>query len=245
MNDLHRFVIPTPFPVAPSAIEAPFLSRPAREIKPGEIALLTQAYAQASRRAKEAGFDGVQIHGAHGYLVSQFLSPLVNRRADEWGGDLEGRMCFLRAVCHAVREQVGPDYPVFIKLGMMDGIEGGLTSEQGLQVVAAVEEMDLDAVEISGGIGGGRNLNVRTGIRSEADEAYFHPLARRARSVTRLPIILVSGFRSRRVMEKVLTAGDTDFLSLSSPHLRAGLAEPPPPGATGVICLHLGQPLLA
>lgn len=228
--------------IAPSAVNAPFLTMPAREMTTDEIALMIQAYGQAARRAREAGFDGVQIHGAHGYLIGQFLSPFVNRRTDAWGGNLEGRclepvegrMRFLRAVCQAVREQVGPDYPVFIKIGMMDGVEGGLTPDEGVRVVAALEEMGLDAVEISGGIGGGRNLNVRTGIRSEADEAYFRPLAQAARPVTRLPIILVGGFRSRRVMEEVLTAGDADFISLSRPllcepdlpnRLRAGLQE--------------------
>lgn len=220
--------------IAPSAVDAPFLSRPAREMTPDEVVLLVRSYAQAARRAQEAGFDGVQIHGAHGYLVSQFLSPFVNRRADEWGGDLEGRMCFLRAVCQAVREQVGPDYPMLIKLGLMDGMEGGLTPEGGVQVAAALEEMGLDGMEISGGIGGGRALNTRKGIRSEADEAYFRFLAQKARPVTRLPIILVGGFRSRQVMEEVLAAGDADFISLCRPlicepdlpnRLRLGLQE--------------------
>jgi 2,4-dienoyl-CoA reductase-like NADH-dependent reductase (Old Yellow Enzyme family) len=211
--------------IAPSAVDAPFLERPAREMTPGEISLMIQAYGHAARRAQEAGFDGVQIHGAHGYLISQFLSPFVNRRTDGWGGDgstmdaagLEGRTRFLRAVCGAVREQVGPEYPVFIKLGTMDGVEGGLTPEEGARVVAALEGMDLDGVEISGGIGGGRDLNTRKGIRSEADEAYFRPFARQARPATRLPIILVGGLRSQRVMEDVLATDDADFISLCRP----------------------------
>ena len=223
-----------PQTIAPSKIEVPFLSRAAREMTRDEIALLIQAYGQAARRAREAGFDGVQLHGAHGYLIGQFLSPFVNCRTDEWGGDLEGRMRFLRAVCEAVREQVGPDYPVFIKLGMMDGVEGGLTPEEGVRVVAALERMGLDAMEISGGIGGDRNINARPGIRSEADEGYFRPLARQARPLTRLPILLVGGFRSRRVMEEVLAAGEADFISLGRPlicepdlpnRLRAGMQE--------------------
>jgi 2,4-dienoyl-CoA reductase-like NADH-dependent reductase (Old Yellow Enzyme family) len=223
-----------PETIAPSAVDAPFLKRPAREMTPEEIELVIQAYAQAARRAREAGFDAVQIHAAHGYLIGQFLSPFVNRRTDEWGGDLVGRMRFLRAVCQAVREQVGPDYPMFTKLGMMDGVDGGLTLEQGVQVVAALEEMGLDAVEISGGIGGSRSLNTRTGIRPGADEAYFRPLAQGARPVTRLPIMLVGGFRSRRVMEDVLAAGDADFISMCRPlicepdlpnRLRLGLQE--------------------
>ena len=206
-----------PQTIAPSKVEVPFLSRPAREMTRDEIALLIQAYGQAARRAREAGFDGVQLHGAHGYLIGQFLSPFVNRRTDEWGGDLEGRMHFLRAVSGAMREQVGPHYPVLIKLGVMDGVEGGLTPEEGVRVVAALEGMGLDAVEISGGIGGDRNINARTGIRCETDEGYFRPLARQARLATRLPIVLVGGFRTRRVMEEVLAAGEADFISLCRP----------------------------
>lgn len=211
--------------LAPSAIDAPFLEQPAREMSPDEIRMVIQAYGQAARRAREAGFDGVQIHAAHGYLISQFLSPFVNHRTDAWGGDgpaetpaenLEGRMRFLRTVCKEVREQVGRDYPVLIKLGMMDGVEKGLTPEEGAQVVAALEGMGLDAVEISGGIGG-RKLNIPQGIRTEADEGYFRSLARWARPVTRLPILLVGGFRSRRVMEEVLDANDADYISLCRP----------------------------
>lgn len=202
---------------APSAIEAPFLSRPAREITSEEIESVIQSYGNAARRAREAGFDGVQIHAAHGYLISQFLSPFVNRRTDKWGGSIEKRMRFLREVCKVVREKVGAEYPVLIKLGMMDGVDGGLTSDDGTQVVAALEDMGFDAVEISGGISGTKNLNIQKGIRSEAEEAYFLPLARQARPVTRLPIILVGGFRSRTVMEQVLNDGYADFISLCRP----------------------------
>ncbi len=206
-----------PEAIAPSAIEAPFLSRPAREITSQEIETVIQAYGNAARRCQEAGFDGVQIHAAHGYLISQFLSPFVNRRTDKWGGNRTKRMRFLREVCAAVREKVGSEYPVLIKLGMMDGVEGGLSSDEGAQIAAALENMGLDAVEISGGIGGTKNLNVRKGIRSEADEAYFLPLARQARPVTQLPIILVGGFRSRSVMEQVLANGHADYISLCRP----------------------------
>lgn len=143
-------------------------------------------------------------------------------------------MRFLEALCEAVRGQVGQDYPVFIKLGMVDGVEGGLTPEEGARVVSALSDMGLDGVEISGGIGGGESLNTRSGVRSEADEAYFRPLARRAKARTSLPVALVGGIRSRRVMEDILVAGDADFVSLSRPlicepdlpnRLRKGLQE--------------------
>jgi len=203
--------------IAPSAISAPFLSRPPREMTPGEIESIIQAYADASRRARDAGFDAVQIHGAHGYLISQFLSPFTNRREDEWGGDFQGRTHFLRAVCRAVRDDVGPDYPVFIKLGMVDAVDGGLTPDEGARVAASLAGMGLDAIEISGGISGGESLNSRPGVRSPEDEAYFRHLARRARSATSVPIALVGGLRSRAVMEDVLEAGDADFIAISRP----------------------------
>jgi 2,4-dienoyl-CoA reductase-like NADH-dependent reductase (Old Yellow Enzyme family) len=220
--------------IAPSTIQASFLSRTAREMTLAELKLLIDAYAQAARRVKQAGFDALQIHGAHGYLVGQFLSPFVNKRTDSWGGDLDGRMHFLRAVCQAVREQVGSDYPVFIKLGVMDGVEGGLTLEEGVQVVAALESMGLDAVEISVGVGGEKATSIRKGIKSEEDEGYFRPWAQAAQPKTRLPIILVGGFRSRSVMEDVLASGDADFISLCRPlicepnlpeRMRLGLQE--------------------
>jgi 2,4-dienoyl-CoA reductase-like NADH-dependent reductase (Old Yellow Enzyme family) len=206
-----------PQSVAPSAIEADFLKQPAREMTEEEILLIVQAFADAARRIKEAGFDGVQIHSAHGYLISEFLSPFVNRRKDERGGDADGRMRFLREVAKAVRENVGRKFPMLIKLGMMDGMEGGLTPQGGVSIVRKLEEMGFDAVEISGGIGGKKNFNTRKGIRSEADEAFFLPLAQQARPATKLPILLVGGFRSKAVMERVLQEGYADFISLSRP----------------------------
>lgn len=196
--------------LAPSHVNAEFLEQPAREMTPDEIEEAIQAYAQAARRVKEAEFDGVQLHGAHGYLISQFLSPYINRRNDAWGGDAPNRLRFLRRVCQAVRQQVGPDYPVFIKLGLVDGVEGGLSLEEGLQIVAALEEMRLDAVEISGGV---------QAPSSQADpkEPYFRPLAQAARPATTLPIILVGGLRSRQEMDDVLISGDADFVSLCRP----------------------------
>lgn len=208
-------------PIAPSAVDAPFLSRQPRAMTSDEIQTTIQAYAEAARRAREAGFDAVQIHSAHGYLISEFLSPLTNQRSDEWGGEtIADRMAFLQAVCQAARQEVGPDYPIFIKLGMMDGVEGGLTPEDGAEVAAALEDMGLDGFEISGGISSEESLNTRPRIRTQEDEAYFRPLARRARARTSLPLALVGGFRSRAVMEEVLESGDADFISMSRPLIR-------------------------
>jgi 2,4-dienoyl-CoA reductase-like NADH-dependent reductase (Old Yellow Enzyme family) len=167
--------------------------------------------------------DAVQIHAAHGYLISQFLSPHTNRRSDGWGGDFERRLRFLAAVCEEVRGRVGPDYPIFIKLGMMDNLEqipDGLSPEDGARVVGCLADLGLDAVEISGAHGGGADFNILKGIRAHETEAYFRPLARRAKAATELPVILVGGLRSRSVMEDVLASGDADLISLCRPLIR-------------------------
>ena len=179
-----------------------------------EIEATIQAYGQAARRAKEAGFDAVQIHGAHGYLVSQFTSPLTNQRDDQWGGNTENRTHFLRGVCQAVREEVGQEYPVFIKFGIADGLEGGLSAEEGTQIIAQLIAMGLDAVEISGGV---KYQSIRKGIRKPEEEGYFLPLIEKARPETDLPILAVGGFRSRLVMERALLSGLADLISLCRP----------------------------
>ena len=192
-------------------------NRPAHAMVEEEVLDVIQAYGKAARRAKKAGFDAVQIHGAHGYLISQFLSPLINRRTDRWGGSPEKRMQFLRDVAQCVRENVGPDYPVLIKLGLMDGIEGGLSLAEGLDVLAALPEMGIDAVEISGGFSGEKFINSAKGIKPGQNEAYFHYWAEQARPRVNIPILLVGGFRSKNVMEETLAGGSVDFISLCRP----------------------------
>jgi len=206
-------------PIAPSEIHEhqPKDTYLAREITPDEIDMLIHAYAQAAWRVKAAGFDGVQIHSAHGYLISQFNSPFTNRRNDTWGGSLENRTRFLREVCQAVRVQVGDDYPMMIKFGMADSVEGGLSLEEGLSIIEMMEDMALDAVEISGGIGGATVNSVKKGINRPDKEGFFRGWAREARKVTNLPIMSVGGYRSLKVMENVLADGIADYISLCRP----------------------------
>lgn len=207
-------------PIAPSAVSAPFIPRTPRAMTGEEIEMLIDAYGQAARRAKEAGFDAVQVHAAHGYLISEFLSPFANRRTDEWGGSPEKRMNFLRAVCKAVRRQVGGDYPVFVKLGCIEGNEDGLQPDEAMGIVAELEGMGLDGVEISSGSDLDKKyFTVRKGIVRGKTEAYFRPIARQARTHTRLPIALVGGIRSRAVMEDILASGDADFISMCRPYI--------------------------
>jgi 2,4-dienoyl-CoA reductase-like NADH-dependent reductase (Old Yellow Enzyme family) len=194
-----------------------------RAMTQAEILNTVDAFGQAARRAKQAGIDAVQIHAAHGYLISEFLSPHTTRRTDAWGGDFERRLRFLAAVCEAVRGQVGPGYPVFIKLGMMDNVDevpDGLRPEDGARIVSRLAGFGLDAVEVSGAYDGPVRFNVRMGVGSKEAEAYFRPLAQQAKAATRLPVMLVGGLRSRAVMDEVLAAGDADFISLCRPLIR-------------------------
>lgn len=213
----------TPVTLAPSAVSLPSGSTP-QEMTPGDIVEAIEAFGQAARCAKDSGFDAVQIHAAHGYLIGQFLSPHTNRRTDRWGGDFERRLRFLAAVCEAARGQVGPDYPLFIKLGMMDNLDrvpDGLTPDDGARIVARLADLGLDAVEVSGGYGGGQgDFNQRRAVGTKAPEGYFRPLARRAKAATHLPVILVGGLRSRAVMDDVLATGDADLISLCRPLIR-------------------------
>jgi 2,4-dienoyl-CoA reductase-like NADH-dependent reductase (Old Yellow Enzyme family) len=218
-------------PIAPSDYIDESSGTSAREITEDEIFNLVDAFGQAARRVKEAGFDGVQIHSAHGYLISQFLSPAVNKRTDKWGGDINGRTNFLKEVYKTIREQVGEGYPVIIKLGMKDGLDGGLDLDESLQVVKLCEETGVDGIEISSGF---KSSSSRKGIRRESEEAYFLPFAEQARPITTLPLILVGGMRSKKVMEQILRDGDADFISLCRPlindpdfpnKLRLGLTE--------------------
>jgi 2,4-dienoyl-CoA reductase-like NADH-dependent reductase (Old Yellow Enzyme family) len=238
-------------PLAPSPVPRTRGDPRPRELNEAQIRELIGAYGRAAGRAKTAGFDGVQLHGAHGYLINQFNSPATNWRRDGWGGSVARRLRFLEEVAAAVRDEVGGDYPVLIKLGIQDFVRDGLTLDDGVEIVRHLADWGIDAVEISGGLGG---QNIRKDILCPDEEAYFLPQARKAREATDLPLILVGGLRSKSVMARILEEGTADFISLSRPLIR----EPdlpqrfqegqdkasciscnrcwPPPGEYGVKC---------
>ena len=209
-----------PETVAPSALGEPSYKREARKMSGEEIERTIKAYAAAARRAKAAGFDAVQIHGAHGYLVSQFLSPLTNHREDSWGGSLKNRSRFLWRVCQEVRQAVGQEYPVFIKFGILDGKEHGLSLEDGLKILSEFDQWGLDGVELSVGFSGKQWKSTKKGVTKAKEEGYLLPLVKEARAHTDLPLIAVGGYRSRKVMEKVLLGGWAEFISLARPLIR-------------------------
>ncbi len=165
-------------PVAPSAVSSPGYPEVPRELSTDDIGDIVSRFAQAARRLRETGYDGVQLHGAHGYLMSQFLSPVRNQREDAYGGSLENRARFARETYGAVRSAVGPDWPVMIKLNAHDFLEDSTTEEDSTYLAAALAESGIDAIEVSGGTGGSGKLGpARKKIETQEDEAYFLPQA--------------------------------------------------------------------
>jgi 2,4-dienoyl-CoA reductase-like NADH-dependent reductase (Old Yellow Enzyme family) len=208
-------------PVAPSAVSVPNYPEIPKELTLEEIRDIVAAFGRAAGRAKEAGFDGVQLHGAHGYLIHQFLSPLTNRRTDAYGGPLRNRSRFLSEVLHAVRGTVGEEYPVWIKLNGDDFLPGGFSLEEACQVVRTLEEEGIDAIEVSGGTAAsGEKSPARTRIDAPEKEAYHRALAREIKGRVRIPVGLVGGLRSPATLEEILQAGDADFFSMSRSLIR-------------------------
>ena len=207
-------------PMAPSNAEG-FAKSPRKEMNADEIQGVVKAYGTAAKRAQTAGFDGVQIHCAHGYLLSQFLSPAFNQRKDEYGGDIRNRARALVEVLREIRQTVGKDYPVLVKMNCQDFIENGLQPEDSLQAGKMLVENGIDAIELSGGVLIGGKLNPsRMGIKSEEKEAYFQNEARTFKGEVNVPLILVGGNRSFQVAERIVNEGVADYISLCRPLIR-------------------------
>jgi 2,4-dienoyl-CoA reductase-like NADH-dependent reductase (Old Yellow Enzyme family) len=187
-----------------------------------EIWEAIQSFGDAAVRVQEAGFDAVQVHGAHGYLLSQFLSPFTNRREDDWGGNLQNRLRFHYEVYKSIRERVGKDYPVMIKIGVQDEVPGGLRLSEGIQTARSMAEWGFDALEISQGLRGARweGTEQRAHIRSKEQEAYFRAWCQAVKKKVDIPVMMVGGLRSPDLMEEIIQQGEADFISLCRPLIR-------------------------
>jgi len=207
-------------PLGPSVVEG--IAKPgARQMNGEDIRMLIDSFAAAAARAKSAGFDGVQIHAAHGYLLSQFLSPLFNRRRDRWGGPIASRARLLLEVLGSIREAVGANYPVLVKMNCRDFNDGGLGLDDAVRVGMLLAEKGIDAIEISGGNHqSGRLGPIRTGIDAQDKEAYFQKEARAFKEKIGVPLILVGGIRSLPVAQRLVDDGVADYLSMSRPLIR-------------------------
>jgi 2,4-dienoyl-CoA reductase-like NADH-dependent reductase (Old Yellow Enzyme family) len=208
-------------PMAPSSVDFIGYQEIPREMSTEEIRKAVAAFAGAAARARKAGFDGVQLHGAHGYLINQFLSPLCNQRQDTYGGSLDKRMTFLEEVFTAVRSAVGPDYPVIIKLTAADHLDGGVEPLDGIAFAKRLAQLGIDAIEVSSGMAASGTMSpVRQNIDLPENEAYNAVLSRMIKHEIGVPVIVVGGLRSCGVIQKLLWEGDADLFSLSRPLIR-------------------------
>jgi len=210
----------SPETVAPSAVGfGPTLAKAfavPRALTEAEIHDLIRRFGIAAGVATKAGFTGVQVHGAHGYLVSQFLSPHHNRRDDQWGGSLENRSRFALAVCASVREAVGPEVPVSIKINSADFDKGGFTEDESVEVICALAEAGVDLIEVSGGT---YEAPAMTGRRVKAStahrEGYFLAFVERLRRHVSVPLAVTGGFRTTAGMEGAIADNAADMVGLA------------------------------
>lgn len=207
-------------PLAPSKVEGLGNSQES-EMTTHEIQDIVEAFGQAALRAKEAEFDALQIHAAHGYLLSQFLSPAFNKRRDNYGGTVENRARILLEVLKESRANVGPHFPILVKMNSQDLLDDGLTVEDSLQIGYLLQEGGVDAIELSGGtIVGGKFSHCKKGITTEDEEAYFRNGAQNFKKNLHVPLILVGGVRTFHLAERLVIKQYTDYISMSRPFIR-------------------------
>jgi 2,4-dienoyl-CoA reductase-like NADH-dependent reductase (Old Yellow Enzyme family) len=209
--------------IAPSFVsDDAYFTHDHRSVNEDEIWEIIEAFGDAGRRAQESGFDAVQVHGAHAYLLSQFLSPYTNRRADKWGGSLNNRLRFHHEIYRNLRAKVGENYPLLIKIGVQDGFPGGLEFKEGKSAAQYLAQCGFDALEISHGLRGQsyEETEFRTGINSIEREAYFRPWCREIKRHVNVPVMIVGGLRTFQLMEEIIQYSDADFISLSRPLIR-------------------------
>lgn len=201
-------------PLAPSAISNPRKGNMPRAVERAEIAYIVEAFQEAARRVKEAGFDGVEIHSAHGYLLNQFFSPLTNHRSDEYGGDVQGRIKIHLEIIKAVRSVVGSNFPLFLRLGASDHMDGGTTITDSQAAAGAFAEAGVDVLDISGGFCG----YTVPGLK---EQGYFAPLSIAVKKAVSVPVILTGGITMPEAAEAILTEGKADLVGVG----RAILAD--------------------
>ena len=219
--------------LAPSAVLEPITGNMPKEMTNEEIDEITESFAKAAQRAYEAGFDGIQFHGAHGYLLSEFLSSYTNKRTDEYGGSIDNRIRIFEEIYKRTRDRVGTDFPILAKINATDFLEGGLELIESKKIAARLSNMGFAAIEISGGMWEvvmrtkddlgwypAMNPESRLNINSKDKEAYHKVYAKEIKSEIKIPLILVGGMRSLDVIDNILTEGIADFISLSRPLIR-------------------------
>ncbi|MBE0429000.1 MAG: NADH:flavin oxidoreductase [Thermoleophilia bacterium] len=195
-------------PVGPSDVAVPGRGAIPRPLGIDEIKDLTRAHREGARRAKEAGFDSIEIHGAHGFLLNQFVSPYTNRRTDQYGGTTGNRLRLTLEVIAAVREEVGPGYPLFYRFGASDFMEGGLAIDEARLIAPMLTEAGIDVLDVSGGLCGSRPKEF-AGV-----PGFFVPLAQSIKEVVDVPVIAVGGIVEAAFANSVIEEGKADLVAV-------------------------------
>jgi 2,4-dienoyl-CoA reductase-like NADH-dependent reductase (Old Yellow Enzyme family) len=209
-------------PAGPSPQEGgPAYEGGCRALSAEEIEAIVQSFGRAAGLAKRAGFDAVQLHAAHAYLLAQFLSPLANRREDEWGGELANRLRLHLRIIKAMRREVGEEYPLLIKLGVADGAPGGLQLAEGLEAASQLAQAGFDCLEISQGLRGStwKEMEFRTKLTAERQN-YFADWAAQVRQRVDKPVVMVGGLRSFDAIAENMEKGQVDMAALCRPLIR-------------------------
>ena len=194
----------------------PEVARKHHEMTDVEIEGIITDFVAAGVRVREAGFDAVQLHGAHGYLLSQFASPLFNHRNDRWGGSPENRRRFHLEIISRLRKALGPDYPILIKFGVQDDKEGGMPLSEGLETCRQMVKAGLNSIEVSAGVG---NAIARL-HEGEISKPVFRERAAAVKKTVNIPVAVVNGIRSLETAEDIINNGDADIISMSRPFIR-------------------------
>ena len=210
------------FPVAPSGFTSPYLSRYGKSVEaikaPEELSLeaineLGEDFADAALRALKAGFDLIEIHGAHGYLLNQFYSPLTNKRQDKYGGTIEKRLQFSLEVIKKVRQRVGEETPLFFRLGADDRLPGGNSVEDSIQAAVLLEQAGIDCLDLSGGL---------CSYLREGPEGFFLYMAETIKPMVSIPVIITGGIKNPITANQIITEGKADLIGVG----RSLLKEP-------------------
>lgn len=214
-------------PLAPSEVQLKkmgLFGKP-KAMTAHDIQEVIAGFVRVAKLSKEAGFDGVQIHAAHGYLLSQFLSPSTNVRTDQWGGSIENRSRLLLTIVREIRKEVGVNFPIAVKLNSADFQRGGFTEEESLKVVKMLDAENIDLLEISGGtyeklaffLMNEEGVVLKESTRKR--EAYFIDFAKKVRAISKLPLMITGGFRSYEFCNEVLNNGEVDLIGMGRPFI--------------------------
>ena len=208
-----------PVPISPSALPIPGTKMSSKAMSDEEIRRIIKDFVKAVSRVRRSDADGAQLHLAHGFLLSEFISPYLNRREDDWGGDTERRIRIVVEILRKARKE-NPGFPIAVKMNVTDGVEGGIDLKEAVKIAKILDREGIDAIETSGGIDEAPQEITCQKVTRPEEEAYFKQFSRDIKRAVGCPVILVGGLRSLSVMEDIVSEGYADMVSLSRPLIR-------------------------